>query len=154
MIDALGQQQDYYEADSWQMPKMPDKAYRWVAEMEEIATFVGEDPAGAQFYLGAAKLFERIAADLEGPHTETDALNAFATGNRIGNGTIAVTRGLLDTLVLLVPAAIGVAIYPFFSDLAAQGNRGELAATLLRFLRVLAFLFIPLAVGVALLRYR
>ena len=29
---------------------------------------------------------------------ETDALNAFATGNRIGNGTIAVTRGLLDTL--------------------------------------------------------
>lgn len=29
---------------------------------------------------------------------ETDALNAFATGNRVGNGTIAVTRGLLDTL--------------------------------------------------------
>ena len=29
---------------------------------------------------------------------ETDALNAFATGNRVGNGTIAVTRGLLATL--------------------------------------------------------
>ncbi|CAN5718238.1 zinc metalloprotease HtpX [soil metagenome] len=29
---------------------------------------------------------------------ETDALNAFATGSRVGNGTIAVTRGLLDTL--------------------------------------------------------
>lgn len=29
---------------------------------------------------------------------ETDALNAFATGNRIGNGTIAVTRGLLNKL--------------------------------------------------------
>lgn len=29
---------------------------------------------------------------------ETNALNAFATGNRIGNGTIAVTRGLVDTL--------------------------------------------------------
>jgi heat shock protein HtpX len=29
---------------------------------------------------------------------ETEALNAFATGNRIGNGTIAVTRGLIDTL--------------------------------------------------------
>ncbi len=29
---------------------------------------------------------------------ETDALNAFATGNKIGKGTIAVTRGLLDTL--------------------------------------------------------
>jgi heat shock protein HtpX len=29
---------------------------------------------------------------------ETDALNAFATGSRVGNGTIAVTRGLLSTL--------------------------------------------------------
>ncbi len=29
---------------------------------------------------------------------DTEALNAFATGNRVGNGTIAVTRGLLDTL--------------------------------------------------------
>ncbi|TAJ35719.1 MAG: zinc metalloprotease HtpX [Reyranella sp.] len=29
---------------------------------------------------------------------DTEALNAFATGNRIGNGTIAVTRGLLDKL--------------------------------------------------------
>ena len=60
-----------------QMPKMPDKAYRWVAEMEEIAEFVGEDPAGKQFYLGAARLYERIAADLEGAQKETNALNAF-----------------------------------------------------------------------------
>jgi heat shock protein HtpX len=29
---------------------------------------------------------------------DTDALNAFATGTRVGNGTIAVTRGLLNTL--------------------------------------------------------
>ena len=29
---------------------------------------------------------------------ETDALNAFATGNRISHGTIVVTRGLLDTM--------------------------------------------------------
>ena len=29
---------------------------------------------------------------------ETDALNAFATGNRVGGGTIAVTRGLLNKL--------------------------------------------------------
>lgn len=60
-----------------QMPKMPDKAYRWVAEMEEISTFVGEDPAGAQFYAAAARFYERIAADLEGAQTETNALNAF-----------------------------------------------------------------------------
>ena len=60
-----------------QMPKMPDKAYRWVAEMEEISSFVGEDPATAQFYRGAAQFYERIAADLEGAQAETNALNAF-----------------------------------------------------------------------------
>jgi putative dehydrogenase len=60
-----------------QMPRMPSKAYRWVAEMEEIAEFVGEDPAGQQFYLAAARLYERIAADLEGAQEETRALKAF-----------------------------------------------------------------------------
>ena len=60
-----------------QMPKMYSKAYRWVAEMEEIAAFVGEDPAAAKFYLGAAELFTRIAADFEGENKETAALDAF-----------------------------------------------------------------------------
>jgi heat shock protein HtpX len=42
-----------------------------------------------------------IAAGVPMPRVmvmETEALNAFATGNRIGHGTIVVTRGLLDTL--------------------------------------------------------
>ena len=42
-----------------------------------------------------------IAAGVPMPRVmvlETDALNAFATGNRIGSGTIAVTRGLLNSL--------------------------------------------------------
>ena len=60
-----------------QMPRMPSKAYRWVAEMEEISEFVGEDPAGRQFFLAAARLYERIAADLDGPNKEATALNAF-----------------------------------------------------------------------------
>ncbi len=60
-----------------QMPRMYSKAYRWVAEMEEIAAFVGEDPAGAKFYQGAAQLYERIAADFEGPNKETAMLDAF-----------------------------------------------------------------------------
>ena len=60
-----------------QMPKMHSKAYRWVAEMEEIAAFVGEDPAAAKFYQGAAELYARIAADFEGPNQETAALDAF-----------------------------------------------------------------------------
>ncbi len=42
-----------------------------------------------------------IAAGVPMPRVmvlETDALNAFATGNKPGNGTIAVTRGLLNSL--------------------------------------------------------
>ncbi len=59
------------------MPRMHSKAYRWVAEMEEIADFVGKDPAGAQFYQAAARLYERIAADFDGPNVETAMLDAF-----------------------------------------------------------------------------
>jgi L-threonate 2-dehydrogenase len=60
-----------------QMPNMYSKAYRWVAEMEEIAQFVGEDPAARKFYQGAAELYERIAADFEADRKETSALDAF-----------------------------------------------------------------------------
>lgn len=60
-----------------QMPKMPSKAYRWVAEMEEIAAFVGSGQPGADFYLSAARLYETIAADFEGDRSLTAALNAF-----------------------------------------------------------------------------
>jgi 3-hydroxyisobutyrate dehydrogenase-like beta-hydroxyacid dehydrogenase len=60
-----------------QMPKMHSKAYRWVAEMEEIAAFVGPDQPGSGFYEAAARLYERIAADYEGPNTQTAALDAF-----------------------------------------------------------------------------
>ncbi len=60
-----------------QVPNMYSKAYRWVAEMEEIAQFVGEDPAARQFYEGAARLYERLAADYEGGRTEVGALDKF-----------------------------------------------------------------------------
>ena len=60
-----------------QVPNMYSKAYRWVAEMEEIAQFVGEDPAARNFYEGAARLYERLAADFEGDRKEITALDAF-----------------------------------------------------------------------------
>jgi len=59
------------------MPRMHSKAYRWVAEMEEIAAFVGPGQTGDGFYQAAAALYERIAADFEGPNQETAALDAF-----------------------------------------------------------------------------
>jgi 3-hydroxyisobutyrate dehydrogenase-like beta-hydroxyacid dehydrogenase len=48
-----------------QVPRMFPKAYRWVAEMEEIAEFLGNDPAAHDMYLGIAKLYERIAAGVD-----------------------------------------------------------------------------------------
>jgi 3-hydroxyisobutyrate dehydrogenase-like beta-hydroxyacid dehydrogenase len=62
-----------------QMPRMYSKAYRWVAEMEEIGKFVGEDPAGAQFFQAAAQLYQRIADDHDGAQQETAMLDAFCS---------------------------------------------------------------------------
>jgi 3-hydroxyisobutyrate dehydrogenase-like beta-hydroxyacid dehydrogenase len=60
-----------------QMPKMHSKAYRWVAEMEEIAAFVGTEQPGSGFYEAAARLYETIAADFEGSQVQVGALDAF-----------------------------------------------------------------------------
>ena len=67
-----------------QMPRMHSKAYRWVAEMEEIAAFVGEDHPGSGFYQSAARLYEAIAVDFEGAKVETAALDAFCEKAKAG----------------------------------------------------------------------
>ncbi len=48
------------------MPDMLPKAYRWVAEMREIATFLGPDDPAAMMFEGAARVYERLAADETG----------------------------------------------------------------------------------------
>jgi 3-hydroxyisobutyrate dehydrogenase-like beta-hydroxyacid dehydrogenase len=64
------------------LPTMPAKAYRWVAEMEQIAEFLGEEGDGATIYTGAARLFEQLAAELEEGVTggRLSALAAFCSG--------------------------------------------------------------------------
>ena len=52
-----------------QVPRMPPKAYRWVAEMEEIGHFVGDGTPGGDMYAAIAKLYEDIAAALRAPQT-------------------------------------------------------------------------------------
>ena len=56
---------------------MYSKAYRWVAEMEEIAGFIGEDHAESEIFTAMARFYERIAADHDGDGKETGALNDF-----------------------------------------------------------------------------
>jgi L-threonate 2-dehydrogenase len=56
---------------------MPPKAYRWIAEMHEIAGFVGDDPAASELYEGAAHFYERIAEDFETNKKDVAALTAF-----------------------------------------------------------------------------
>jgi L-threonate 2-dehydrogenase len=60
-----------------QLPKMPAKAYRWVAEMREIAGFVGADPAARALYDGAADFYARIAQDVRSAKAEASALDQF-----------------------------------------------------------------------------
>ena len=60
-----------------QLATMPPKAYRWVAEMHEIAGFVGDDPAARDLYQGAAHFYERFAEDFAADKKDAAALTAF-----------------------------------------------------------------------------
>ncbi len=62
---------------SKQVPSMYSKAYRWVAEMEEISEFVGKDQPENNMMMAAARFYERIAKDFEGKKTETGAMDKF-----------------------------------------------------------------------------
>lgn len=61
------------------LPAMLPKAYRWVAEMGEIAEFLGSEEEGAGIYVGAARLYERIAREFATNDSRDglDALLAF-----------------------------------------------------------------------------
>jgi len=60
------------------LPDMIPKAYRWVAEMREIAGFLGPDHPANLIFEGAARLFEHIAAEKEQGGKDIDLITAFA----------------------------------------------------------------------------
>jgi 3-hydroxyisobutyrate dehydrogenase-like beta-hydroxyacid dehydrogenase len=60
-----------------QVPDMLPKAYRWVAEMREIAAFAAEDAAAREIFVGFAELFERVARDVAGEKVESRVLAGF-----------------------------------------------------------------------------
>lgn len=60
-----------------QVPNMYSKSYRWVAELEEISAFMGEDHAEHAMLEAAARLYERIAKDFDGEKKEVGELDKF-----------------------------------------------------------------------------
>ncbi len=56
---------------------MLPKAYRWVAEMQQIQEFIGEDTAAKEIYAGTEHFYERIAADVAGVRAAADAIRNF-----------------------------------------------------------------------------
>jgi putative dehydrogenase len=60
-----------------QVPAMYSKSYRWVAELDEIASFIGDEHPEHDMLTAAARLYERIAQDYEGEKKETGSLDDF-----------------------------------------------------------------------------
>ena len=77
-------QRDMLALFKQQLPLMPEKAYRWIAEMREIAGFVGDDPAARELYEGAAQFYKRIADDFSEKKKDSSALIAFLQGKWSG----------------------------------------------------------------------
>jgi L-threonate 2-dehydrogenase len=71
---------DWFEL---QIPKMFPKAYRWVAEMEEISRFAEWDEATRQLYFAIARLYERVAHDVAESNIESGALLAALKSSRL-----------------------------------------------------------------------
>ena len=59
------------------VPGMFPKAYRWVAEMREIAAFAREDAAAAQIFEGASALYDHMASDVAGERRDARRLERF-----------------------------------------------------------------------------
>ena len=77
VAELQGSQKQLFPWLKRQLELMPPKAYRWVAEMQEIAGFVADDPAARDLYQGAAQFYERFAQDFEAEKKAAAALAAF-----------------------------------------------------------------------------
>ena len=65
-----------------QIPDMLPKAYRWVAEMQEIAAFGGDDAPTRDIFNGFAQLYAAIAQDVAGDKQASTVLTQFFTQPR------------------------------------------------------------------------
>lgn len=64
------------------VPDMYPKAYRWVAEMREIAEFLGPDDPAAKIFEANAKIFSQIAKDQKGERKLAEILDGILAGKK------------------------------------------------------------------------
>jgi putative peptidoglycan lipid II flippase len=77
----------------------------------------------------------------------------FASGMGPGfASSLGYAKGLTDTLINLIPFAVGVVIYPFFSDLNVGGDRRKTTDALMGALRTMALILVPISVALMILR--
>jgi 3-hydroxyisobutyrate dehydrogenase-like beta-hydroxyacid dehydrogenase len=70
------------------IPDMYPKAYRWVAEMQEITDFLGGDDPAATIFRGMADVFARLADDVEGSRMLVSQLDEILGSPDIGGAMV------------------------------------------------------------------
>jgi murein biosynthesis integral membrane protein MurJ len=86
---------------------------------------------------------------LVGPVVE----NAFASKAGVGGvSALAYARKIVETLAAILPYTLGLVLLPFSAEMAAGKDLQSLAGTLARAVRALVLIFLPVAVGLLVLR--
>lgn len=84
MAELQESQADLLAKFSKGIPDMYPKAYRWVAEMKEIADFLGPDNPASNIFVGMEGLFKRMAADQADDGELSKTLSAMLAETRRG----------------------------------------------------------------------
>lgn len=103
----------------------------------------GVSGAAMVFSLMPPVLVGMIASALRGV---ADSIYA----DRIGEGMytcLTFGRQMGDSSLQILPLAVSFVVYPFLSEWAARGEKDKLAEALVGMTRVMAFIFVPISVG-------
>jgi putative peptidoglycan lipid II flippase len=79
--------------------------------------------------------------------------NAFASTTGVGGvSALAYSRKIVETLAAILPYTLGLVLLPFSSEMAANQDYQGLAATLTSAVRALVLIFLPVTIGLMVLR--
>ena len=104
-------------------------------------------PLGKVGWLMLPLLIGVIAAKIR-PYADNAIASTLGTG---GVSSLRYARALADLPIQVFPYALGIALFPFMTDLATNGDRTRLAQMMVSAFRVILFVFVPMAVAMVLL---